>query len=372
MKKFAKASIPALLVLALISGFVIPGAAAAGAPKNVVVIIADGCGYNQYLAADYYLYGKAGASLQEKFPVKLAMSTYSHGQSKEYTDDCESVYNPGWWKDPTRFMFGATDSASAATAMSTGVKTFDSAVGMNQDGAPVKHMAEDFEALGRSTGVVTNVPFSHATPAGFLAHNVNRDKYDEIAKEMYSSAAEVVMGCGHPLYNDDNQLNPPDKPNEKHCSVETWTGIKDGTLPYSDANGDGTADPWSYIQEKAEFEALTKGAAPERVFGICKSFQTTQECRNLAENKDAFITPFNTDVPGLPTMAKGALNVLDDNKKGFFLMIEAGAIDWCGHFGQPGRLIEEMKEFYDTVSAVCAGWKRTAAGMRRFLSSRRP
>lgn len=352
MKKFIKLSILALIVFALISGYIIPGTAAFG-PKNVIIIIADGCGYNQYLAANYYLYGKEGASPQEKFPVKLAMSTYSHGQSESYADDCESIYNPYWWDDSARFMFGATDSASAATAMSTGVKTFDSAVGMNQDGAPLKHMAEDFEALGKSMGVVTNVPFSHATPAGFLAHNINRDKYDEIAKEMYNSAAEVIMGCGHPLYNDDNQLNPPDKPNEKHCSVETWTGIKDGTLPYSDANGDGKADPWTYIQEKTEFEALVTGDTPDRVFGICKSFQTTQECRNLSENKDAFVTPFNTDVPSLPTMAKGALNVLDNNNKGFFLMIEAGAIDWCGHFGQPGRLIEEMKEFYDTVSAVC-------------------
>jgi alkaline phosphatase len=351
MKKIGKILTAALLILVLVAGLVVPGTAAA-TPKNVIVIVSDGVGYNQYLAANYYLYGKVGASTQEQFPVKLAMSTYSHGQSAVITDDIESVYDPAMWNDPLRFMFGATDSASSATAMSTGVKTNDACVGTNQDGAPVKHMLEDFENLGKSTGVVTNVPFAHATPAGFSVHNSNRNNYDAIGKEQYNSALEVIMGCGHPLYDDDGKL--VDTPIYGYCSVETWNGIKDGTLPYSDANGDGTPDPWTYIQEKAEFEALTTGATPERVFAIAKVPQTTQEYRQLTKNEDAFVTPFNTGVPDLVTMAKGALNVLDNNKNGFFLMIEAGATDWCGHFGQSGRLIEEMKEFFDTVDAVCA------------------
>lgn len=351
MKKIGKILTAALLILVMVAGLVIPGSAAS-VPKNVIVIVSDGVGYNQYLAANYYLYGKAGASTQEQFPVKLAMSTYSHGQSNVVSDDIESVYYPTMWNDPLRFMFGATDSASAATAMSTGVKTNDAGIGANQDGAPIKHMLEEFEALGKSTGVVTNVPFAHATPAGFSAHNANRSNYDAIAKEQYNSAIEVVMGCGHPLYNDDGEL--VDEPLYAYCPVDTWTGIKDGTLPFSDANGDGTADPWTYIQEKADFEALTTGATPDRVFGIAKVPQTTQEYRQLTKNEDAFVTPFNTDVPNLVTMAKGALNVLDNNKNGFYLMIEAGATDWCGHFGQSGRLIEEMKEFFDTVDAVCA------------------
>jgi alkaline phosphatase len=354
VKKLGKILTTLLLVLVMVAGLIVPGTAAT-TPKNVIVIIADGCGFNQYLAANYYLYGKAGASTQEQFPVKLAMSTYSHGQANVTTDDIESVYNPDWWNDPTRFMFGATDSAAAASAMSTGVKTWDKAIGMTQDGTPSTHMIEDFEALGKSTGVVTNVPLNHATPAGFIAHNNDRNKYDDIAKEIYNSALEVSMGCGHPLYNDNNTLNPEDKPNEGHLTVATWTGIKDGTLPYSDANGDGTADAWTYIQEKADFEALTTGDTPDRVIGIAKSFQTTQEYRGDPFNtKDAFVEPFNTDVPNLPTMAKGALNVLDNNKNGFFLMVEAGAVDWCGHFGQSGRLIEEMTEFFDTVDTVCA------------------
>ena len=52
------------------------------------------------------------------------------------------------------------------------------------------------------TGVITSVEFSHATPAGFVAHNVSRNNYAEIAEEMInSSATDVIMGCGHPWYD---------------------------------------------------------------------------------------------------------------------------------------------------------------------------
>ena len=66
MKKIGKILTAALLILVLVAGLVVPGTAAA-TPKNVIVIVSDGVGYNQYLAANYYLYGKVGASTQEQF-----------------------------------------------------------------------------------------------------------------------------------------------------------------------------------------------------------------------------------------------------------------------------------------------------------------
>lgn len=63
--------------------------------------------------------------------------------------------------------------------------------------------------------------------------------------------------------------------------------------------------------------------------------------------------PFNAGVPTLDVMARGALNVLDNDDDGFFLMVEGGAIDWAGHANQSGRLIEEQADFNATVDAVC-------------------
>lgn len=97
--------------------------AATRAPKNVIIMIADGCGYNQIAAADYYQYGVLGRQVYDRFPVKVAMSTYSIDDS----------YNPGQaWSDFDYVKSNYTDSAAAATAMSTGVKTYDAAIGVDE------------------------------------------------------------------------------------------------------------------------------------------------------------------------------------------------------------------------------------------------
>ena len=359
MKKVGKLVVSAILVLVFIAGFITPGMAATTCtPKNVIIMIPDGVCYNQILAADYFIYGEAGANPYGDYPVQLAMSTYSRGQSQGTEDDDETIYNADNWCDPIRFQFGATDSAAAATAMSTGTKTWDSAVGVDQNETPLTHMYQDFEALGKSTGVVTTVPFDHATPAGFSAHHDNRDDYLIIADEMLKmSTLDVIMGCGNPLF--DNFGVALETPKYKYISEESWTGLADGSLAVADANGDGTVDPWTLISSEADFEALQTGDTPERLLGIPEVATTLQEYRIVytedADTVNPYAVPLIETVPTLDVMAKGALNVLDNDEDGFFLMIEGGAPDWAGHFGQTGSLIEEMADFYNAVEAV-NGW----------------
>lgn len=355
MKKARKTLVIAALALGMIVGLVTPGTAAERAPKNVIIMIADGVCYNQILAADYYLYGEAGTNPYEEFPVSLAMSTYSFGQSQGIEDDAESIYDAANWNDPIRFQFGATDSAAAATAMSTGTKTWDSAVGIDQNEKALTHLYQDFEKLGKATGVITSVPFDHATPAGFSAHHNNRDEYLVIADEMLKvSTLDVIMGCGHPLFDDFGIAR--ETPKYKYISEETWAGLVDDSLPTADADGNGTADPWTLISAKADFEALQTGATPDRLIGIPEVATTLQEYRILytpdADTVTPYAVPLIETVPTLDVMAKGALNVLDNDQDGFFLMIEGGAPDWAGHFSQTGSLIEEMADFYNAVDAV--------------------
>ena len=73
-----------------------------------------------------------------------------------------------------------------------------------------------------------------------------------------------------------------------------------------------------------------------------------------------YTVPMNANVPDLATMTKGALNVLDANRKGFFLMVEGGAVDWAGHANQPGRTIEEQVDFNEAVAAVCRWVRRNS------------
>ena len=113
-----------IIAAVLTAGLLMPGPvySKSAEVKNVILMIGSGMGYNHILAADYYLTGASDTAVYESFPVKLAMSTYSAGLSTDASDDNLGKYHPGLWSEFTLFMRYATDSAAAATAMSTGTK----------------------------------------------------------------------------------------------------------------------------------------------------------------------------------------------------------------------------------------------------------
>lgn len=317
--------------------------------KNVIVMISDGWGYNHIAATDYYVAGKLRAQPYERFGVRTAMSTYSF----------YGAYDPlQAWGLFDYVRSGATDSAAAATAMSTGVKTYDAAIGVDVNGAPLLHVAEAAEGLGKATGVVTTVEWSHATPAGFVAHNPSRNDYAGIGAEMIAdSATDVIMGAGHPFFDDDG-VEQAAAISYKYVGGEaTWNALVAGTAG-GDADGDGDADPFTLIQTRDEFRALAAAEeTPARVCGTAQVYSTLQQSRSGDDMADPFVVPLTSSVPTLAEMTTGALNVLDNDDDGFLLMVEGGAVDWAGHDNQPGRVIEEQIDFNDAVRAVST-WVR--------------
>jgi alkaline phosphatase len=323
-------------------------AASAGGPakpvaKNIIIMISDGWGYNHLNAVSYYEYGKDARQIYNRFPFQFAMSTYSY-----YCN-----YDPVLaWSDFEYVKSCYTDSAAAATTMATGVKTYDAAIGVDVNGAPLKNSLELAEEKGKATGVVTSVEWSHATPAGFVAHNPHRNNYEAIAKEMvHLSAADVVMGAGHPWYDASGNLKTTPNTFRYVGGQTTWDALIAGTAG-GDADGDGIADPWTLVQTRAEFQSLMSGPTPKRVLGTAQVFETLQQGRGGDAYADPYMVPRIETVPTLTEMALAALNVLDDDPDGLFLMIEGGAIDWAAHSNQSGRMIEEAIEFERAVEAV--------------------
>lgn len=246
----------------------------------------------------------------------------------------------------------STDSAAAATAMSSGVKTYEGAIGVDFEGLPLEHALELAEQKGKSTGVVTSVQWSHATPAGFVAHNASRRNYAEIAREMvFDSPVDVIMGCGHPWFDADGQGIAIPNTFDYVGGEDTWKDLVAGTVG-GDADGDGYDDPWLLIQERAEFQAMEYGPTPRRVIGTAQVYQTLQQEREGDWKADPYVEPFIETVPTLAEMTKAALNILDDDPDGLFLMVEGGAIDWASHANQSGRMIEEQIDFENAVEAV--------------------
>jgi len=323
--------------------------------RNVIIMISDGCGYNHIDATSYYQYGVKGNQVYEKFPVRVGMSTYqiAQGYETEYA-----------WRYFDYVTKAYTDSAAAATAMSTGIKTYSGAIGMDLDKKPVKHILERAEERGKATGVVTTMPFSHATPAAFVAHVEDRNQYMDIAYQMiYDSAVDVIMGCGHPMYTNDNQPGYPldidgdgrgDFYDYRYVGGFTvWNDISDGVVTGADADGDGYADNWTVIHSREEFQSLIDNPhPPKRVLGIPLVNFTLQQARSGDEHAAPYAVSLNAGVPTLAEMTKGALNVLGQDPDGFFLMVEGGAIDKASHGHQSGRMIEEQIDFNHAVEAV--------------------
>jgi len=313
-------------------------------PKNIIVCISDGCGFNQLMATDYYQYGRKDAQVYATFPFTSAMSTFPYGGSY----DTEQV-----WIDFEYLKDKYTDSAAAATAMSTGVKTYTGAIGVDSDSTKLINVVEVAEKRGKSTGVVSSVMFSHATPAGFVAHNVSRNNYREIAREMLrESKVEVIMGCGHPGYdqNGERVLSTDEMEYKYVGGQEIWGQLLKGGIG-NDCDEDGDMEYWQLIQKKEDFQRLAQGKTPERVLGIPQVAQTLQYDRTGREEKP-FQVPFNKNVPNLAEFTRAALNVLDNNEKGFFLMIEGGAVDWAAHDNNTARMMEEEMDFNGAVEAA--------------------
>ncbi len=311
--------------------------------KNIVILIGDGMGYNQVEAGNYWAYGFPRSAVYQRFSRQFGMSTYSANNPDGY-DPAQA------WTVFDYILNAPTDSASAATAMSTGVKNYDGTIGVDVDYQPLVHLMAKAERAGKATGVVTSVEFSHATPAAFVAHNESRNNYTALALEMIrDSATDVVIGCGHPEFDDNGQ--PRANPSFSYIGADSWDILVNG-VPCADADGNGSPDAWTLVEDVRDFKRLTRGQTPKRVCGVPRVYSTLQQSRGGDAYADPFVVPLTRNLPTLAELSVGALNVLDADKDGFVVMIEGGAIDWAGHANQSGRLIEEQLSFNETVEAV--------------------
>jgi alkaline phosphatase len=395
IRKFSSILFIITLLVTLVIGLATPASAATpGKAKNIIFMIGDGMGFNDVLIGDYY---QGTTQVFESFPVKLAVSTYEfeavtnpYPYPRLHPIPCPNPAYEAYGYDTTLAWtdfnyvrwsdtFGkgrpydnnSTDSASSATAMSSGTKTKDGVLGVDINSVPVEHFSQYVEAMGKATGVVSTMPISHATPGGFSAHNTNRSNFAAIALEqIYSSKLDVLFGAGAPDYNNDGVYIPPANGVSYNGTeaayvggTDAWIDISDSSVTGADANGDGTPDAWTVIRSGAEFQAMGTGPTPDRVLGIAQVKESMQWYRSTSDptanyaalkysQLNPYVDPLTAGLPSLTDMSMAALNVLDNDPDGFFVMIEGGAIDYGGHFNTPGRIIEEIIDFNNAVQAV--------------------
>lgn len=333
--------------------------------KNVILLISDGQGFNTIKATNMW---SGGPAIYESFPYRFGVSTFAY--TRDTPDPAKAAplqgYDPARaWTSYEYLRTNPTDSGAAGTAMATGQKTYKTSLNYDLTGSKkLTTITEMAHSLGKATGVVSTVQWSHATPAAFGAHNLSRNNYAAIAQEMLDGSPtlqlKVIMGAGNPDYDDNGR--PAAKDPKYVGGADYWSRLKAGTL-----NG------WTLIQDERDFQALADGTykggnLPDKVVGTFKAYTTGQQARSYPAGTDPTnpsTVKFNRGMPSLATMTRGALNVLGKDPDGLFLLVEGGAVDWASHANQLGRMIEEQRDFNAAVQAVVewvnanSNWKET-------------
>jgi alkaline phosphatase len=364
-----RSNLPAAALLAALAAAPV----SAQTPRNIIVFVADGCGENTHRAYELWrgepaLYRSPGWSRHSVATYGLRSGPRPERDLPPLQQDPRLVYDPAkaWDIAPVEgaasgypFLFAgyqwlratAADSANTATAIFTGVTTYKGAINVDGAGNPVRAVAEAASAQGLAIGLVSSVPISHATMASAGgAHVPSREMFPEITHQMLTSGVcDVIAGAGHPQYDDNAQ-----KRTETACVYighEDWVALRAGTLAPQGER------PWTLVEDAAQIASLSAGDVPLPLLIMPKVGLTLQQQRApREEGKTA--SPgdhkLNEGLPTLQDMALAALNAVDDDPYGFFLMIEGGAVDWAMHDNQLGRMIEEMADFHGTIGAICA------------------
>ncbi|BCN28944.1 alkaline phosphatase [Anaeromicropila herbilytica] len=263
------------------------------APKYVFLFIGDGMSYPQVQSASDYLGAMSqpsGSTILTggkklsfmKFPVVGSATTF----------------------DSTSFC---PDSASTATSISTGHKTYSSVINMDETKKiSYETVSEKLKKqLGYKIGVISSVNINHATPAAFYAHQPSRNNYYEIGKELVASGFDYFAGG----------------------AVIAPTGAnKDQKSIYDLAKEAG----YKVVTTTADAKALTSKDGKAIVIG-----ETLADSDSLSYENDR-----KSDEWALADYVKKGIDVLD-NKKGFFMMVEGGKIDWACHANDAGSSIND-------------------------------
>ncbi len=261
-------------------------------PTRIVFLIGDGVGTAYWTAARF---ASPGLSV-ERFTTMGLVDTRS---------------SDSW----------ITDSAAGGTALSTGVRTFNGAIGVGPDSLPVTNVLEVARARGWATGLVATSSITHATPASFAAHVPSRAQEFDIASDIVEAQVDVFLGGG-----------------------TSW--FDGATRPDSTDLLGALRSTHAFVASAEELAALDLTS-------------TTRLAGLFAENH---MPAAAERTPTLPDMTRAALTVLGHDPEGFFVMIEGSQPDWLGHDNAPLEAMNAEVLDFDAAVGVALDWAESNPG----------
>ena len=353
---------------------------APAALKHVIFFIGDGMSAETEIAASRYLCGKDDGLVWQTLPSRAYVATWdvnvynSHARGagrppysrSSFTpvlgydvraDGAKPVAGPGASR---RFPPGpATDSASAATALATGFKTDSGNIAWLPGDPPDGRLETILEELrartGAGIGVISTVPFDHATPAAFVSHNTSRSAYytglrgykglgiaDEI---VLRTKPDVVIAGGSPLLD-----NPGFDTKKGYISESLYHTLQ-------------TSREYLLVERKPGQDggkAIAAGAAEaaregRKLFGLFGGKGGNFEVPRVEDSPGRpRVTPGSEENPSLAQAAEAALDYLGRDPDGFLLVIEQGDIDWANHDNDFRAMVGSVADLDGAVRAALA------------------
>ena len=274
--------------------------------KYVFYFIGDGMGLNQVNTTEMYLGEKQGRIGTEplcfaSFPVAGMATTFSASNS-------------------------ITDSSAGGTALATGVKTYNGAIGVDANKERVMSVAERAKRAGKKVGVTTSVSIDHATPAAFYGHQPDRSMYYEIALQLPEAGFDFYAGSGFlkPARTFDKKDAPSIYPIFEQAGYTIARGLD-------------------------EYKAKADGAG--KMILMQKEGTNSSSLPYAIDRREGDLT--------LAQITESAIDFLSrDNKKGFFLMVEGGKIDWACHSNDPATMVKEVIDMDNAVRVAYEFYKK--------------
>ena len=294
-------------------------------PKNVILLIGDGMGPEAVGLAIYY--NRFMNGMEIRLNLERLMGAGNTGYCLTY-----------------QYGTVVTDSASAATALASGVKTRDAIIGKDHDGRPMKSIVDVARQLGKSAGVISDTRLTHATPAAFYANIIHRDMENEIAAQLIERGDLAVAFSGGAQHFVPAGTKVEDHPSLKGIDKKAgWGGSR--REDSRDLVGEAKNRGYAVVANDRELSALD-AQKTDKVLGLFSASGFPSAIDRQPHHQ--------TGVPRLSQLTAKALDILKKNSKGFFLMVEGGQVDWVEHGNDVASVLHEMLEFDHTIGLVMA------------------
>lgn len=281
---------------------------AQGKAKYIFYFIGDGMGVNQVNATEMYLADAEENRIGVKplvftqFPVINMASTFS-------------ATHP------------VTDSAAAGTALATGEKTYNYAIGVDVQKQPLTSVAEMAKRSGKKVGITTSVSVDHATPSAFYAHCPDRNMYYEIVLDLIKANFDFHAGSG--FFKPNTTFDKKEAPSIFPLLEEAGYTIARGYEEFKDKSS--TAQKMILIQQPEGTDPIALPYAIDQKEGDLTLTEITQSATSFLSKA---------------------------NKKGFFLMVEGGKIDWSCHANDAATTLREVVDFNDAIKVAYEFYKK--------------